>query len=75
MRGCGVVVGTSEHDANEHRLEPYTEKMISKIIFLQQRRRKNLLVNAEIWKAIQVIQFSKLFQSSSVLISGAAPHL
>ena len=52
MRGCGVVVGTSEHDANEYRFEPYTEMIISKIIFLQQRRRKNLLVNAEIWKAI-----------------------
>ena len=51
-RGCGVVVSTSEHDANEHRFEPYTEKTISKIIFIQQRRGKNLLVNAEIWKAI-----------------------
>ena len=33
LRGCGVVVSTSEHDANEHRFELYSEKIIFKNYF------------------------------------------
>ena len=55
MRGCGVVVSTSEQHAKEQGFESYTAKIINN--YFPSAEQKNnyfmkLLVNADVWKAI-----------------------